>query len=399
MPKFDFNSSRYAKLFSSKQADRRLLTTIVNDEDIMGMNNSWYLTQGSVDPAFTPVDTEGYATFTVRERKLNAAPMAALRAPLGDTTQLDNGGVAFYSATIPDFITPKFVETAMSREDKEKRFALYGNDTEIMKEWITKTSDIKTSMDSTLNWMTAQLMTTGKIVYGKVGDVRIDGIFAPIHKADIPAANFRKAGSVVWTDENAKIITEMQTIEGDYRSAWGYEGAMKWQMTKRFFLNVFIKNKEVIDKVNEFRTLQELVSVTFNNINTDVFNNAWESVRSAYGLSPIELVEEKEFIKNVATGETTAVQGWADKYVVLRPAGDAVKFMRKQILDETYAKYLNNSVERNFSPIGNGLGTLVNTTVPNGMYKEWQTVVMFSAVPALVEFTKHVIVDTATASA
>lgn len=399
MPKFDFNSSRYARLFSPKQLDRRLLATIINDEELIGVNNSWYLTQGSVDSSYTPVDSEGYATFTVRERKLKAAPMASLRAPLADTTQMDNGGVSFYSATIPDFITPKIVETAMSREDKEKRFAQYGNDTEIMRQWISDASDLRASMDATMNWMTAKLMTTGKIVYGKVGDVRIDGIFTPVHKADIPTANFRKAGSVVWTDPNAKIITEMQTIEGDYRDKWGFDGAMKWQMTKKFFLNVFIKNKEVIDKVNEYRTLLKLFTVSFNNINADLFNETWEDIRRAYGLSRIEIVEEKEFIKNAVTGETTSVNGWADNIVVLRPDGDAVKFMRKQVLDETYAKYLNNSVERNFSPINNGLGTLVNTTVPNGMYKEWQTVVMFSAVPALVEFTKHVIVDTANANA
>lgn len=393
MAKFDFNTSRYARLFSPKQADKRLLMSIVNDEDIMGANNSWYLTQGSVDPSFTPVDSTGLATFTVMERKLKNAPLADMRAPLGDAVQIDNEGLNFYSASIPDFITPKIVETAMSREDKEKRFAMFGNDTDIMKQWITDATTLRNSMDSTMTWMTAQLMTTGKINYNGIGQ----GIFAPIHKADIPSANFRKSGAVVWTDPNAKILTEMQFIEGDYRLSWGdWSGAMKWQMTKKFFLNVFIKNKEVVDKINEFRTLNDLVNVTFNNINTDVFNNAWQNIRAAYGISPIELVEEKE-LNN--TGDTeTVIQGWADNIVVLRPAGDAVRFMRKQILDETYSKYLNDAVQRNFAPINNGLGTLVNTTVPNGMYKEWQTVVMFSAVPALVEFTKHVIVDTATAN-
>lgn len=393
MAKFDFNTSRYARLFSPKQADKKLLMTIVNDEEIMGTNNSWYLTQGSVDPSFTPVDSTGLATFTVMERKLKMAPLADMRAPLGDAVQMDNEGMNFYSASIPDFITPKIVETAMSREDKEKRFAMFGNDTDIMKQWITDATTLRDSMDSTMTWMTAKLMTTGKINYNGIGQ----GIFAPIHKADIPSANFRKAGAVVWTDPNAKILTEMQSIEGDYRLAWGnWSGAMKWQMTQKFFLNVFIKNKEVVDKINEFRTLNDLVNVTFNNINTDVFNNAWQNIRAAYGISPIELVEEKE-LNN--TGDTeTVVQGWADNIVVLRPAGDAVRFMRKQILDETYSKYLNDAVQRNFAPINNGLGTLVNTTVPNGMYKEWQTVVMFSAVPALVEFTKHVIVDTATAN-
>lgn len=393
MAKFDFNTSRYARLFSPKQADKKLLMTIVNDEEIMGVNNSWYLTQGSVDPSFTPVDSTGLATFTVMERKLKNAPLASLRAPLGDAEQMDNEGLNFYSASIPDFTTDKIVETAMSRDDKERRFAMLGNDTNIMKQWITDATTLRNSMDSTMTWMTAQLMTTGKINYTGIGK----GVFAPIHKADIPSANFRKAGAVVWTDPNAKILTEMQSIEGDCRLSWGdWSGAMKWQMTKKFFLNVFIKNKEVVDKINEFRTLNDLVNVTFNNINTDVFNNAWQNIRAAYGISPIELVEEKE-LNN--TGDTeTVIQGWADNIVVLRPAGDAVKFMRKQILDETYSKYLNDAVQRNFAPINNGLGTLVNTTVPNGMYKEWQTVVMFSAVPALVEFTKHVIVDTATAN-
>lgn len=391
MAKYDFNTSRYAHLFGTKQADQRLLDTIVNDEDIIGVNNSWYLTQGSVDPVMTPVDSTGLATFTIKERRLSAAPLANLRAPLGDTTTMDAEGINAYSATIPDFITPKIVERAMSRAEKEDRFAMYGNDSDIMKQWVKDVVTLRNSMDSTMTWMTAQLMTKGKINY-TMGQ----GIFAPVHKADIPTANFCKAGAKVWTDPEAKLISYMQEIEDKYRQLWSWGGAMKWQMTKKMFVNVFMKNAEVLEKVNEFRNLRDLVSVTFNTINIDVFDNAWEQIRLAYGLSPIEIVEEKE-LNSTREGDTT-VQGWEDKYVVLRPAGDAVRFMRKQILDETYARYLNNSVQRNFAPINNGLGTIVNTTVPNGMYNEWHTTVLFSAVPALVEFTHHIIVDTSTAN-
>ena len=391
MAKYDFSTSRYAHLFGTKQADQRLLDTIVNDEDIVGVNNSWYLTQGSVDPVMTPVDSTGLATFTVKERRLSAAPLANLRAPLGDTTTMDAEGINAYSATIPDFITPKIVERAMSRAEKEARFAMYGNDTDIMAQWVQDVSKLRDSMDSTMTWMTAQLMTKGKINY-TMGQ----GIFAPVHKADIPAANFCKAGPKVWTAPDAKLISYMQEIEDKYRQKWGWYGAMKWQMTKKMFVNVFMKNAEVLEKVNDFRNLRDLVSVTFNTINIDVFNNAWEQIRLAYGLSPIEIIEEKE-LNSTREGDTT-VQGWEDKYVVLRPAGDAVRFMRKQILDETYARYLNNSVQRNFAPINNGLGTIVNTTVPNGMYNEWHTTILFSAVPALVEFSHHIIVDTSTAN-
>ena len=116
-----------------------------------------------------------------------------------------------------------------------------------------------------------------------------------------------------------------------------------------------------------------------------------KSIADIQGISPIEIVVEKERNKTATTDKT--VQGWKDNIVVLRPTGDAVRFMRKQILDETYAQYLNNSVQRNFAPFANGLATIVNTTVPSGMYNEWHTQILFSCVPALVEFTKHVIVD------
>ena len=389
MAKVDFNVSNYAKLFGGTQYDRKVLATIVNNEKLMGINEAWYLTQGSIDPTFTPSDAHGMATFTVQERALNATPMANLRAPLADTNPLDAEGIASYSATIPDFSTPKIVEKAMERKQKEDLFVQMGSDATIIKEqWVPKVIGLRQSMNFTMNWMTAKLMTTGKIVYDKG-----QGIFSPVHKALIPDENFTHAIGTAWTDPSAKIITQMQTIESEYRSKWGYDGGMQWQMTKNFFLNTFIKNTEVLEKVNEFRALNDLIAVTFTNINTDVFNNAWQNVRTAYGLSPIVLVEEKEYDKNKETGVMTAINGWEDKYVVLRPTGDAVRFMRKQILDETYAPYLNNNVQRNFAPIANGLGTIMNTTVPSGMYNEWHTQILFSCVPALVEFTKHVIVD------
>lgn len=41
-----------------------------------------------------------------------------LRAPLGDSNQMDKDGLYWYTASIPDFIAPGFVETAMEREAK-----------------------------------------------------------------------------------------------------------------------------------------------------------------------------------------------------------------------------------------------------------------------------------------
>lgn len=395
MAKIDFKTSTYARLWGGRPSDRTLLQTIVNAEKLVGVNEAWYLTQGSVNPSFTPVDEHGLATFTVMEREIGVADMPDLRAPLGDTDAVEGLGVKSYSATIPDFTTRKIVEKAMERKQKEDLFNQLGTDADIIKEqWLPKVVNLRQSMNFGMNWMTGRLMSTGKIIY-KNGH----GVFAPVHKADIPAENFVKAGATAWTDTTAKIVTDMQRIESDFRDKWGFDGGLQWQMTRKFFVNVFIKNEEVLKLVNDYRVLNDLVAATFTSINKDVFDSSWEAVRAAYGLSPIVLVEEKEYSKDNKTGEMKAINGWDDNIVVLRPVGDAVTFMRKQVLDETYAPFLNNSVERTFAPIANGLGTVMNTVVPSGMYNEWHTQILFSAVPALVEFTKHVIVDTSKTTA
>ena len=177
MAKVDFNVSNYARLFGNTQYDRKVLTTIVNDEELIAINESWYLTQGSIDPSFTPTDAHGMATFTVNERSLNAAPMASLRAPLSDAEPLDGATINSYAATIPDFTTGKIVEKAMERKQKEDLFAQFGSDEPIIKQqWIPAVRNLRQSMNFTMNWMTAQLMTTTKIVYNHG-----QSIFAPVH--------------------------------------------------------------------------------------------------------------------------------------------------------------------------------------------------------------------------
>ena len=104
--KYDFNSSRYARFFADR-SNRRFLQTFINTEGILYTNYGWYLTQGRKAAAPTPTDNSGVATFTVKARKVEAAPLMDLRAPLGDSNQMDKEGLSFYSATIPDFIAPR----------------------------------------------------------------------------------------------------------------------------------------------------------------------------------------------------------------------------------------------------------------------------------------------------
>ena len=114
MAKFDFNNSRLAKFFGSKE-NTAYLQSFLDKKEIFFTNYGWYKTQGHNAPFLTSTDNYGLATFNVKARKLKAAPMADLRAPLGDSNQMDKNGHKWYTASIPDFITPGYVETAVER--------------------------------------------------------------------------------------------------------------------------------------------------------------------------------------------------------------------------------------------------------------------------------------------
>ena len=80
--------------------------------------------------------------------------------------------------------------------------------------------------------------------------------------------------------------------------------------------------------------------------------------------------------------------------MVFRPAGDAVEFERKQILDERMIRmYGARGITAVSGHANDGLSAVINTTMDNGRFREWQTDVMMSACPALVNFPNHYIID------
>jgi hypothetical protein len=394
MAKFDFESSRYAKFFSSKE-NTRYLQDFINTEGVLFTNYGWYLTQGHKAEQATPVDNRGIATFTVKSRKLEAASLMDMRAPLADSNQEDQKGIEWYTASIPDFIAPGTVETAMERDYKQRLFEEFGNDADIVAAWTAKVQSKVDSADATMNYMTAQLMSTGKLDYSTIGR----GIQTSIHKATIPEENFVTAGQEVWTSETCKLLTQMKRIEEKFRSDWGYTGALKWQVTHKMFHDVILKNAEVLEYMEEYRTANllggsvQIFSPTTMGATEDMF---YKAIASYDGLSPIEIVVEKE--RNKTNTGDSFVHGWADNIAVLRPSGDACEFEHAEILDKMmFEKYGASTIDQVFATTNNGLGLLFNTTLNNGKYKEWHTDLALKACPALIEFPHHVIVDTATA--
>lgn len=390
MPKFDFNNSRYAKFFSDK-TNQRFLQSFINTEGLLYTNYGWYKTQGAKAGSPTPTAPNGIATFSVKGRDLKAAPLMDLRAPLGDSNQMDKEGLYWYTASIPDFIAPGYVETAMEREAKEKQFELFGNDADIVAAWVHTLQSQLDSADATMNFMTAQLMSKGNIDYRNIAR----GIQIPLHKADIPTENFTTAGAKVWTATDCKILSQMAAKEKHYREKWGYEGALVWQVTRKMFYEVMLQNAEVKELIESFKKNPAawIATTTAAPTTKDLFLAAF---RDYPGVSPIEIVEERE--RNKTNTGDTFVQGWADTVAVLRPSGYACEFEYTNNLDkQMFDKYGSSVITKIFAQANEGLCTVVNTTTNNGLYKEWHTDVMMSACPALITFRNHVIVDTSVA--
>lgn len=386
MAQFDFNNSRYAKFFSSK-SNINFLQTFISTEGLLDVNNGWWKTQFTKAAAATPTDATGAATFTVKSRNMKAAPMMDLRAPLGDSTPLDNEGLMFYSATIPDFIAPGIVETATERKYKEEYMKQFGNDADIVAQWIQKVQTQYDSANASVSNMGAQLISKGYIDYnfGR-------GIKSPLHKANIPAENFVKAGAKVWTATDCQLLDQMVKKEQDFRDRTGFTGAMKWQMPKDIYLNVFLKNTQVAEWVKSYRTLNDK-PVTAGMVITE---ELYKEVPVYPGLSPIEIVVEKQ--RNLTWSSDEMIHGWNPTAVVLRPSGFAGEIQYTNIMDkEMHEQYGASTIQKTFAMLESGLFMLVNTTLNNGNYKEWHTDLMASCVPSLLEFPYHVIVDTATA--
>lgn len=383
MAKFDFNNSRYAKFFSSKE-NARFLQTYIDRTDIFFTNYGWYKTQGTKDPDTTPTAADGTATISVKAKKLESAPMMDLRAPLGDSNQMDTNGLSFYTTSIPDFIANGFTEKATEREYRRKQYEQFGNDADIVEAWTDKVQSQMDSLDATMTWMTAQLETTGMIDYSKIGR----GIKAPLQK--VPDIKIGTCGEKAFTDPDCDILDQMRIKELKFRQARGdYGGPLQWQFTKNFFREYFLKNKAVKEFVQNYRKLNYKAGTS----GVPVMQSEWDEAKTdLVGVSSIVLVEERE--RNLTNSSDTFVQGWSDNAAVLRPVGDAVKFAHKDFLDRTMQeRYGSDFIKAVFASTNDGLGLLMNSTTQNGRYKEWHTDLMLAAIPVLVDFPNHEIID------
>lgn len=380
-----FEQSTYNKIWDSTEG-RQIVTQILSNPNMINANHMFWAEKFRVDPQITPTNAEGEASFISRMRQMESGVLMDMRAPLGDSVPEDKKGIAYYSGIIPEFISNGFVEKATERDSKEELFDQFG-DVALVAQYATDV--LQTRLDSanqTLSHMAAQLLSTGKIIY-KSGV----GIQGNVLKAEIPAANFLKAGAKVWTDTTARLLDQIVKLVDDINDATGLDIQWQLEVTKDQFKNCFLKNEQVIEWVRYMNIINNQPLPERLIITRDM---AMPALAAFEGLPPIVIIEEKQ-----KDADSTMVHGWKDGTAVLRPIGFAGLVRRTIIKDvELFNKYGNSVNSYSFTPALNGLATVRNSVIVNGNFKEWHTDVVLAGVPSLDQFLYHYIIDTTTAN-
>lgn len=376
-----FVSSTYNKIWDSNEG-RQIVTQILNDPDLIRANHTFWTQKFRIDPQITPTNAEGEAIFKSTMRQLESGVLMDMRAPLGDSVPEDKKGLAYYSGVIPEFISKGTVEKATERAYKEDLFEQFG-DAALIAAYATDVLQSKLdSANQTLSHMSAQLLSTGKIVYNQGV-----GIQGNVLKADVPTENFLKAGEKVWSDTSARLLDQIVKMVEDIREAKGLDLQFQLEITRKQFLEAFMKNEQVIEWVRYLNVINNTPLPERAVMTEDLVKNALSRFE---GLPPIVIVEEKQ--KDTENG---IVHGWKEGVAVLRPLGYAGFIRRTTIKDvELFNKYGNSVNSYSFASALNGLAQVANSVIVNGNFKEWHTHVIMAAVPSLDEFLYHYIIDT-----
>lgn len=391
--KFNFLDSTYAKI-ADPQEGRVIMDEILANPDLLDVKQPYWPTAFTLDPNPIVTESEGEASFTVKLRKPEHSMMMDMRAPLTGGRTAQEGEEESYSGSISDFIAPVWQEKAKERLYKERLYEKYGQDAPLIKGYAQNVLKPRIEAGNmALDYMGVMAETKGYVKYDKGA-----GIKGRLYKADIPSENFVKAGTKVWTDPDCLLLDQMAQIEEEAKERFGIDFAMQWKIDEKLFKDVFLKNKQVIEYIKlgwlaqNGQLINQVASVPNSLINEENFNRY--VVGTYPNLSPIKIVKVRVY------DSRQLVNPWPDGIATLAPAGYSGRVLRTDILDEeVYSRFGNKACEFTFSRTQSGLFLVMNSTVPDGALKMWQTKVFMSAVPVITDWLYRVIVDTKQASA
>lgn len=382
MSKFEF--SKYNKIWDSNEG-RQIVEQILLNPDLIRANHTFWQTKFRIDPQITPTNQEGEAVFISKMRELESGYLMDMRAPLGDSVPEDKKGIKYYSGVIPEFISKGTVEKATERDYKNRLFEQFGDATLLAQYAVDVLQPKIDSANQTLSYMSAQLLSTGKINYNQGV-----GLQGNVLKAEVPEENFINAGEKVWSDPSARILDQIRKIYADFQDKHGLNISMQLEIPRAMWLEYFLKNEQVIEWVRYTNAINNVALPETLVLTEDMVSAALAKFE---GLPQIVIVEEKQ--KDVYNG---IVNGWKENVAVLRPVGYA-GYIRHTTTEDVrlFSQYGNSVNTYSFASALNGLATVANSVIVNGNFKEWHTHLILPAVPSLDEFLYHVIIDTATA--
>ena len=408
----------YDRLFDSDNVGylQQLVDTIDIDENA----NFWtehFTVEGSeydIDIA----DTKKNPAWTVKQRDIRVVPMADPMAPLSETRQLETEGYSEKTGSIYGYGKGLF-DTSMSKLELQARLAqMSPEDRSLLTAAQRGIADLIKSHNLRLSNMAAMTLSYGGayntttaqniVPAGQTPTLTSQG-FSGVTVSQspyIPLANFKKAGTKVWTDATCDIPSQMQKLEYDFKVANNLDEStpFEWDIPYDILVNVLLKNDFFIAEVNRYIRLEapdKVVIISNSQSALDTSTITWQQLvaytRSSISkIAPIRVVREQQTVQGITTYYT--VRGWKPNTVVLRPLGMAGVVVHA--IPE-WAKLMNSgevNQEIKWSMAKwNNLLYVINKITPNGMLKSYHTDVLGRYATVLNESQYHVCVDISTA--
>ena len=359
-------------------------------------------------------DLKKNPAWTVRQIVKRSVPMADAMAPLSETMQLEAEGYEEKTGSIYQYGKGLF-ETSMSKLELQARLRELGSDQNLIEGFVRGVADLVKTHNLRVSHMAAMTLSRGgqygntinvtNVAGGTTTTQGFSGVTAN-QSAYIPLANYKTAGTYVWSNASCDIPEQMRKIEYDFKAANNIPDGtpFEWDIPWDMVVNVLLTNAAFIAEVNRYITLyapDKVVIVTSGQSSTNVSSITYEQLvaysRSPISkIAPIRIVREQQTVQGITT--YTTVKGWKSGVAVLRPLGYAGVLVHAKCADVELMKSgeVNNGIQFSLAKV-QGFLNVINKVTPNGMLKSYHTDVIGRYATVLDESQYHVCVDTTTA--
>lgn len=399
-------------------ANEGFLQTLINETIIIEENQFFWMEHFRVDPNEQKIDLSNIKknpAWTVVQKIARTVPMADAMAPLSETMQLDAEGGEEQTGSIYQYGKGLY-ENSMSKEELKAFLASLGSDENLVTGFVRGVADLIKTHNLRISNMAAMVLSRGGEYGNQIALTKVGGGtgttqgFSGVktyQRPYIPLANYKKAGTKVWTAADCDIPEQMMQIEYDFKAANSLPDDMpfEWDIPWDMMVSVLIKNAAFIKEVNRYLAIgaPDKVIIVNNGVSTTDVGSITVDQLVAYSrwelskISPIRIVREQQEVQNLKTYHT--VKGWKSGVAVLRPRGFAGVLVHAQVPEAELMRSgeVNKTIDFSLAKAQSFL-QVVNKIVPDGMLKAYHTDVYGRYATVLDESMYHVCVDTTTAN-